>query len=69
MQFANMRPVAMGPPMGPRMPMFPPGGPGVGQQMFYGQAPPLMPPQVTFYLCKDNYKSHNISQVHTKNIF
>jgi hypothetical protein len=42
----------MGPPMGPRMPMFPPGGPGVGQQMFYGQAPPLMPPQVTFYPCE-----------------
>lgn len=46
MQFANMRPIAMGPPMGPRMPMFPPGGPG--QQMFYGQAPPLMPPQPGF---------------------
>lgn len=41
-----MRPVAMPPSMAPRMPMYPPGGP-VGQQLFYGQAPPaLMPPQV-----------------------
>lgn len=47
-QFAQMRPMPMGPPMGPRMPMFPPGAPGVGQHMFYGQAPPLMPPQPGF---------------------
>lgn len=41
-----MRPVAIPPPMAPRMPMYPPSGP-VGQQLFYGQAPPaLMPPQV-----------------------
>jgi hypothetical protein len=65
-----MRPIAMGPPMGPRMPMFPPSGPGVGQQMFYGQAPPLMPPQVTFYLCEYNYEvTIYHSQVHVKNIF
>lgn len=33
----------------PRMPMFPPGPPALGQQLFYGQAPPaLIPPQVTF---------------------
>ncbi|CAN7132712.1 polyadenylate-binding protein 2 [Brassica rapa] len=45
-QFSQPRPVAMPPSAGPRMPMFPPGGPGIGQQMFYGQAPPTMiPPQ------------------------
>ncbi|ESQ53728.1 hypothetical protein EUTSA_v10024683mg [Eutrema salsugineum] len=45
-QFAQVRPVAMPPSAGPRMPIFPPGGPGVGQQMFYGQAPPnMIPPQ------------------------
>lgn len=32
----------------PRMPMFPPGAPGIGQQFLYGQAPPAMiPPQVS----------------------
>lgn len=37
----------MPPSVGPRMPIYPPGGPGIGQQMFYGQAPPTMiPPQV-----------------------
>ncbi|KAJ3695450.1 hypothetical protein LUZ60_000827 [Juncus effusus] len=48
-QFAQLRPtVAMAPPMGPRMPMYPPGAP-VGQQMFYGQPPaPLMGPQPGF---------------------
>lgn len=31
------------------MPMYPPGGPGIGQQIFYGQGPPaIIPPQVTF---------------------
>lgn len=46
-QFSQMRPVAMAPSVGPRMPMYPPGGPGIGQQIFYGQAPPAMiPPQV-----------------------
>ncbi|EOA16226.1 hypothetical protein CARUB_v10004368mg [Capsella rubella] len=45
-QFSQVRPVAMPPSVGPRMPMYPPGGPGIGQQMFYGQAPPSMiPPQ------------------------
>ncbi|KAM7265177.1 hypothetical protein ACFE04_002860 [Oxalis oulophora] len=48
-QFSQMRPVAMAPPVGPRMPMYPPGGPGLGQQIFYGQAPPTMiPPQPGF---------------------
>ncbi|KAK2665044.1 hypothetical protein Ddye_003618 [Dipteronia dyeriana] len=48
-QFSQMRPVAMAPSVGPRMPMYPPGGPGIGQQIFYGQAPPAMiPPQPGF---------------------
>lgn len=41
----------MQPSVGPRMPIFPPGGPGIGQQMFYGQAPPnMIPPQVIIIL-------------------
>ncbi|KAI8013800.1 Polyadenylate-binding protein 2 [Camellia lanceoleosa] len=48
-QFSQMRPVAMAPSVTPRMPMYPPGGPGIGQQIFYGQAPPaIMPPQPGF---------------------
>ncbi|KAM0025069.1 hypothetical protein Hdeb2414_s0021g00570371 [Helianthus debilis subsp. tardiflorus] len=48
-QFSQMRPIAMGPAGAPRMPMFPPGGPGLGQQMFYGQAQPtFIPPQPGF---------------------
>jgi polyadenylate-binding protein len=48
-QFSQMRPVAMSPSVGPRMPMYPPGGPGLGQQIFYGQAPPtIIPPQPGF---------------------
>jgi polyadenylate-binding protein len=47
-QFSQMRPVAMGPAMAPRVPMYPPGAP-MGQQLFYGQPPPaLMPPQPGF---------------------
>ncbi|WCJ31222.1 Polyadenylate-binding protein 2 [Euphorbia peplus] len=46
-QFQQMRPVI--PALGPRMPMFPPGAPGIGQQMFYGQGPPtIVPPQAGF---------------------
>ncbi|KAF8093373.1 hypothetical protein N665_0383s0005 [Sinapis alba] len=45
LQFSQMRPGAMPPSVGPRMPMYPPGGPGVGQQVFYGQTPPTMIPQ------------------------
>ena len=46
-QFSQMRPVPMGPSMAPRMPMYPPGAPGLGQQLFYGQAPhAIIPPQV-----------------------
>lgn len=39
-QFSQMRPA-----VGPRMPMYPPGAPGLGQQLFYGQGPPIIPPQ------------------------
>ncbi|XP_010526963.1 PREDICTED: polyadenylate-binding protein 2-like [Tarenaya hassleriana] len=48
-QFAQLRPV-MPPSAGPRMPMYPPAGPGIGQQIFYGQAPPstMIPPQPGF---------------------
>ncbi|KAL2894584.1 Polyadenylate-binding protein 2 [Bienertia sinuspersici] len=44
-QFSQMRPMAMTPPAGPRMPIYPPGAAGMGQQIFYGQAPPMIPPQ------------------------
>ncbi|KAL0922230.1 hypothetical protein M5K25_006201 [Dendrobium thyrsiflorum] len=48
-QFSQMRPVPMPPNVGPRVPMYPPGAPGIGQQPFYGQAPPtLIPPQPGF---------------------
>ncbi len=48
-QFSQMRPVAMPPSVVPRLPMYPPSGPGLGQQMFYGQAPPaIIPPQPGF---------------------
>ncbi|XP_014509042.1 polyadenylate-binding protein 8 [Vigna radiata var. radiata] len=43
-QFAQMRPVGMPPSVGPRVPMYPPGGPGIGQQIFYGQGPPAIIP-------------------------
>lgn len=47
-QFAQMRPVTMPPSVAPRMPMYPPGGPGMGQQIFYGQGPPaIIPSQVS----------------------
>ncbi|OAY78553.1 Polyadenylate-binding protein 2, partial [Ananas comosus] len=48
-QFAQLRPVAMPPAVAPRMPMYPPGAPGMGQQLFYGQPPAaLIPPQPGF---------------------
>lgn len=41
----QMRPMA--PSVGPRMPMYAPGAPGLGQQFLYGQGPPgIIPPQV-----------------------
>ncbi|MBA0792579.1 hypothetical protein Gohar_017067 [Gossypium harknessii] len=46
-QFSQMRPII--PSVAPRMPMYPPGAPGLGQQFLYGQAPPAMlPPQASF---------------------
>ena len=48
-QFSQLRPLAMAPSVAPRMPMYPPGGPGLGQQIFYGQPPPaIIPPQPGF---------------------
>ncbi|KAH7671955.1 Polyadenylate-binding protein (RRM superfamily) protein [Dioscorea alata] len=48
-QFAQMRPVAIPSSVAPRMPIYPAGAPGIGQQLFYGQAPPaLIPPQAGF---------------------
>ncbi|KAL2318531.1 hypothetical protein Fmac_032407 [Flemingia macrophylla] len=48
-QFSQMRPVAMTPSVAPRMPLYPPGAPGLGQQFLYGQGPPaMMPPQAGF---------------------
>lgn len=38
----------MRPAVGPRMPMYPPVAPGLGQQLFYGQGPPIIPPQVLY---------------------
>lgn len=50
-QFSQLRPVAMPPSLAPRMPIYPPGAPGIGQQLFYGQGPPaLIPPQVTMLI-------------------
>ncbi|PON82028.1 Polyadenylate binding protein [Trema orientale] len=43
-QFSQMRPVAIAPSVAPRMPLYPPGGPGLGQQIFYGQGPPAIIP-------------------------
>ncbi|KAG5251249.1 polyadenylate-binding protein [Salix suchowensis] len=47
-QFTQMRPVAMAPSVAPRMQMYPPGAPGLGQQFLYGQGPPAMIPQAGF---------------------
>ncbi|XP_072972025.1 polyadenylate-binding protein 2-like [Typha angustifolia] len=47
-QFSQMRPVPMAPTVAPRVPMYPPGTPGLGQQLFYGQAPPTLIPQPGF---------------------
>lgn len=50
-----MQPMAMASSVAPRgMPMYPPGGPGIGQQIFYGQAPPtIISSQVTFFSPKE----------------
>ncbi|KAK7321679.1 hypothetical protein VNO77_32543 [Canavalia gladiata] len=48
-QFSQMRPVTITPSVAPRMPLYPPGAPGLGQQFLYGQGPPAMiPPQAGF---------------------
>ncbi|CAA2960152.1 polyadenylate-binding 8-like [Olea europaea subsp. europaea] len=48
-QFSQVRPVTMAPAMAPRMPLYAPGGPGLGQQIFYGQPRPnIIPPQPGF---------------------
>ncbi|KAH7688593.1 hypothetical protein IHE45_03G041600 [Dioscorea alata] len=47
-QFSQMRPLAMPPSVAPRVPMYPPGAPGMGQQLFYGQGPTLIPSQPGF---------------------
>uniref|UniRef100_A0A0D6QUW5 Polyadenylate-binding protein n=1 Tax=Araucaria cunninghamii TaxID=56994 RepID=A0A0D6QUW5_ARACU len=46
-QFSQMRnPVGMAQALPTRLPIYPPGGPGISQPMFYGQGPPtIMPPQ------------------------
>jgi len=47
-QFSQMRPAFI-PGVGPRMPIFTGGAPGLGQQIFYGQGPPpIIPHQVPF---------------------
>ncbi|XP_010429282.1 PREDICTED: polyadenylate-binding protein 4 [Camelina sativa] len=47
-QFSQMRPAFI-PGVGPRMPIFPGGAPGLGQQIFYGQGPPpIIPHQPGF---------------------
>ncbi|PON67170.1 Polyadenylate binding protein [Trema orientale] len=48
-QFSQLRPPAMVPQVNPRMPMYPPGAPSLGQQLFYGQGPhAIIPPQPGF---------------------
>ncbi|XP_051132521.1 polyadenylate-binding protein 2-like [Andrographis paniculata] len=47
-QFAQMRPMTMAPTVAPRMPMYAHGGPGLGQQIFYGQPPAIIPPQAGY---------------------
>jgi polyadenylate-binding protein len=45
-QFAQMR-TPVGPAVPTTLPMYHPGAPGMGQQIYYGQPPPgLIPPQV-----------------------
>ncbi|GFP92220.1 polyadenylate-binding protein 2 [Phtheirospermum japonicum] len=46
-QFSQMRHVPMPATNAPRMPLYPP-APGIGQQLFYGQGPAMIPPQAGF---------------------
>ncbi|KAJ6820398.1 polyadenylate-binding protein 8-like [Iris pallida] len=41
-QFSQMRPVAIPANVAPWMPVYPHGAPGLGQQLFYGQAPHVL---------------------------
>ncbi|GMI91138.1 poly(A) binding protein 2, ARABIDOPSIS POLY(A) BINDING 2, POLY(A) BINDING PROTEIN 2 [Hibiscus trionum] len=43
-QFSQMRPLAIS-SVTPRIPMYPSGSPGIGQQFLYGQGPPAIIPQ------------------------
>ncbi|GAB2291682.1 poly(A) binding protein Pab2 [Dionaea muscipula] len=48
-QFSQMHPTAMPPSVGPQLPIYSTGSPGLGQQMYYGQGPSLVvPPQPAF---------------------
>ncbi|WOL19088.1 hypothetical protein Cni_G27885 [Canna indica] len=42
-RFSQMRPMAMPTSITPRVPLYPPGAPGMGQPLFYGQPPALVP--------------------------
>lgn len=49
----------MAPSVAPRMPMYPPGAPGIGQQLFYGQGPPaIIPPQVIILILVSIFLLH-----------
>ncbi|XP_074557211.1 polyadenylate-binding protein 2-like [Curcuma longa] len=47
-QFSQIRPAAMQASVAPRVPLYPPGTPGLGQPLFYGQPPPALVPQPGF---------------------
>jgi len=49
----------VGPAVPTSLPMYHPGAPGMGQQLYYGQPPPgLIPPQV-YTLCPNPYKQRS----------
>lgn len=47
--FSQIRPVATQASVAPHVPLYPPGAPGLGQPLFYGQPPPALVPQVGFH--------------------
>lgn len=47
-QFSQMRPMVMPPSVSPQMPMYSPGNAALGQQLYYGQGPAMIPPQPAF---------------------
>lgn len=68
-QFSQMRPVPITPSMTPRLPMYPPMAP-LGQQLFYGQAPPpMMPPQPGFGFQQQLVPGMRPSGAHMPNYF